>query len=72
MNYIMSIFDRALSSMTGRTCENVVGAEARHILQTIGKAPNRVMHSGYVVTSSYECLFILISYEANISNKTVV
>ena len=36
------------------------------------KAPNRVMHSGYVVTSSYECLLILISYEANISNKTVV
>ena len=72
MNYIMSIFDRALSSMTGRTCENVVGAEARHILQTIGKAQNRVKPSGYVVTSSYECLFILISYEANISNKTVV
>ena len=33
MNYIMSIFDHALSSMTGRTCENVVGAEARHIHQ---------------------------------------
>jgi len=72
MNYIMSIFDHALSSMTGRTCENVVGAEARHILQTIGKAQNHVMHSRYVVTSSYECLLILISYEANISNKTVV
>jgi hypothetical protein len=35
MNFVMSIFDRVLSSMTGRTCENVVGAEARHIHQDV-------------------------------------
>jgi len=34
MRFAKSIFDRVLSSMTGRTCENVVGAEeARHIHQ---------------------------------------
>lgn len=35
MNFANSIIDRVLSSMTGRTCENVVGAEARHILQDV-------------------------------------
>ena len=35
MRFAKSIFDRVLSSMTGRTCENVVGAEARHIHQDV-------------------------------------
>jgi hypothetical protein len=30
-----SKFERVLSMVTGRTCENVVGAEARHIHQDI-------------------------------------
>ena len=36
MRFAKSIFDRVLSSMAERTCENVVGAEeARHIHQDV-------------------------------------
>ena len=35
-----SKFERVLSMVTGRTCENVVGAEARHIHQDITCLPN--------------------------------
>jgi len=35
MQFTMNIFDRVLSSMTGWTCENVVGAETRHIQQDV-------------------------------------
>ena len=36
MRFAKSILDRVLSSMAGRTCENVVGAEeARHIRQDV-------------------------------------
>jgi len=45
MQFAMNIFDRVLSSMTGWTCENVVGAEARHILQDVAPGLSQVDES---------------------------